>query len=161
MATPTGTTAAARQAASGFALRALPRRKTYTTSWDINGEPRFQCLWRVPSRPRCQCTPLLAPWPAVAQGDPVIDTPRTVPKMPSSTKKRPPGAAAISSSPALFRPRASAGARHSNPGDQVGTMRPCRARALQRKGRDRLGTRVRRRDAPGTENSDHEMHASA
>ena len=36
MATPTGTAAAARQAASGFALRALPRRKTYTTSWDIN-----------------------------------------------------------------------------------------------------------------------------
>ena len=36
MATPTGIAAAARQAASGFALRALPRRKTYTTSWDIN-----------------------------------------------------------------------------------------------------------------------------
>jgi hypothetical protein len=36
MATPTGTAAAARQAASGYALRALPRRKTYTTSWDIN-----------------------------------------------------------------------------------------------------------------------------
>ena len=36
MATPTGTTVAARQAASGYALRALPRRKTYTTSWDIN-----------------------------------------------------------------------------------------------------------------------------
>ena len=35
MATPAGTTVAARQAASGFALRALPRRKTYTTSWDI------------------------------------------------------------------------------------------------------------------------------
>lgn len=35
MATP-GMTVAARQAASGFALRALPRRKTYTTSWDIN-----------------------------------------------------------------------------------------------------------------------------
>jgi hypothetical protein len=37
MATPTGIAAAARQAASGFALLALPRRKTYTTSWDING----------------------------------------------------------------------------------------------------------------------------
>jgi len=36
MATPTGTAAAARQAASGYALRALPRPKTYTTSWDIN-----------------------------------------------------------------------------------------------------------------------------
>ena len=36
MATPTGIATAARQAASGFALRALPRRKTYTTSWDIN-----------------------------------------------------------------------------------------------------------------------------
>jgi hypothetical protein len=36
MATPTGIAAAARQAASGFALRALPRQKTYTTSWDIN-----------------------------------------------------------------------------------------------------------------------------
>lgn len=36
MATPAGTAAAARQAASGYALRALPRRKTYTTSWDIN-----------------------------------------------------------------------------------------------------------------------------
>lgn len=36
MATPNGTAAAARQAASGYALRALPRRKTYTTSWDIN-----------------------------------------------------------------------------------------------------------------------------
>ena len=36
MATPTGIAAAARQAASGFALRALPPRKTYTTSWDIN-----------------------------------------------------------------------------------------------------------------------------
>jgi hypothetical protein len=36
MATPTGIAAAARQAASGYALRALPRQKTYTTSWDIN-----------------------------------------------------------------------------------------------------------------------------
>jgi hypothetical protein len=36
MATPTGIAVAARQAASGFALRALPRPKTYTTSWDIN-----------------------------------------------------------------------------------------------------------------------------
>lgn len=36
MATPPGTAAAARQAASGYALRALPRQKTYTTSWDIN-----------------------------------------------------------------------------------------------------------------------------
>ena len=36
MATPYGTAAATRQAASGYALRALPRRKTYTTSWDIN-----------------------------------------------------------------------------------------------------------------------------
>ncbi|HSV70562.1 MAG TPA: hypothetical protein VLI72_10640, partial [Methylibium sp.] len=36
MATPTGIAVAARQAASGYALRALPRRKTYTTSWDIN-----------------------------------------------------------------------------------------------------------------------------
>jgi len=39
MATPTGIAVAARQAASGYALRALPRRKTYTTSWDINTEP--------------------------------------------------------------------------------------------------------------------------
>jgi hypothetical protein len=36
MATPSGIAVAARQAASGYALRALPRRKTYTTSWDIN-----------------------------------------------------------------------------------------------------------------------------
>ena len=36
MATPTGIAVAARQAASGYALRGLPRRKTYTTSWDIN-----------------------------------------------------------------------------------------------------------------------------
>jgi hypothetical protein len=34
MATPIGIAAAARQAASGYALRALPRRKTYTTSWE-------------------------------------------------------------------------------------------------------------------------------
>ena len=34
MATPAGIAVAARQAASGFALRALPRRKTYTTSWE-------------------------------------------------------------------------------------------------------------------------------
>jgi hypothetical protein len=38
MATPTGKATAARQAASGYALRALPRRKTYTTPWDINEE---------------------------------------------------------------------------------------------------------------------------
>ena len=31
-----GSAVAARQAASGYALRALPRRRTYTTSWDIN-----------------------------------------------------------------------------------------------------------------------------
>jgi hypothetical protein len=31
-----GIAVATRQAASGYALRALPRRKTYTTSWDIN-----------------------------------------------------------------------------------------------------------------------------
>jgi len=36
MATPTGIAVATRQAASGYALRALPRRRTYTTSWDIN-----------------------------------------------------------------------------------------------------------------------------
>jgi len=36
MATPSGIAVATRQAASGYALRALPRRKTYTTSWDIN-----------------------------------------------------------------------------------------------------------------------------
>jgi len=36
MATPTGIAAAVRQAASGYALRALPHLKTYTTSWDIN-----------------------------------------------------------------------------------------------------------------------------
>jgi len=36
MATPIGIAAAARQVASGYALRALPQRKTYTTSWDIN-----------------------------------------------------------------------------------------------------------------------------
>jgi hypothetical protein len=35
MTTPIGIAVAARQAASGFALRALPRRMTYTTSWDI------------------------------------------------------------------------------------------------------------------------------
>ena len=34
MATPTGTAVAARQAALGYALRGLPRRKTYTTSWE-------------------------------------------------------------------------------------------------------------------------------
>lgn len=36
MATPTGIAAAVRQAASGYALRALPHQKTYTTPWDIN-----------------------------------------------------------------------------------------------------------------------------
>jgi len=36
MATPTGIAVAARQAASGYALRALPRWRTYTTSRDIN-----------------------------------------------------------------------------------------------------------------------------
>ena len=36
MATPSGIAVATRQAASGYALRALPRRRTYTTSWDIN-----------------------------------------------------------------------------------------------------------------------------
>jgi len=36
MATPNGIAVAARQAASGYALRALPPRKTYITSWDIN-----------------------------------------------------------------------------------------------------------------------------
>jgi hypothetical protein len=40
MATPTGIAVAARQAASGYALRALPRRKTYTTSRDINTASR-------------------------------------------------------------------------------------------------------------------------
>ena len=46
MATPSGIAAAARQAASGYALRALPRPKTYTTSWDINKQLRFwhRCL---------------------------------------------------------------------------------------------------------------------
>ena len=34
MATPTGIAVATRQAASGYALRALPQRKTYTTSWE-------------------------------------------------------------------------------------------------------------------------------
>jgi hypothetical protein len=37
MATPIGAAAGARQVASSYALRALPRRNTYTTSWDING----------------------------------------------------------------------------------------------------------------------------
>jgi hypothetical protein len=36
MATPIGIAVAARQATSGYALRALPQRATYTTSWDIN-----------------------------------------------------------------------------------------------------------------------------
>jgi len=36
MATPTGIAAAVRQAASGYALRALPHKRTYTISWDIN-----------------------------------------------------------------------------------------------------------------------------
>jgi hypothetical protein len=36
MATPIGIAVALRQAASGYALRALPHRRTYTTSWDIN-----------------------------------------------------------------------------------------------------------------------------
>jgi hypothetical protein len=40
MATPSGIAVAARQAASGYALRALPRPKTYTTSWDINSADR-------------------------------------------------------------------------------------------------------------------------
>ena len=39
MATPMRVAVAARQAASGFALRALPRLKTYTTSWDITARP--------------------------------------------------------------------------------------------------------------------------
>jgi hypothetical protein len=39
MATPTGIAVAVRQAASGYALRALPRQRTYTTSWDINHHP--------------------------------------------------------------------------------------------------------------------------
>ena len=37
MATPIGIAVATRQAASGYALRVSPRRRTYTTSWDING----------------------------------------------------------------------------------------------------------------------------
>ena len=37
-----GIAVAARRAASGFALRALPRRKTSTTSWDINRSPALQ-----------------------------------------------------------------------------------------------------------------------
>jgi len=36
MATPTGIAAVARQAASGYAQRVLPRQRTYTTYWDIN-----------------------------------------------------------------------------------------------------------------------------
>jgi len=36
MATRTGIAVAARQAASGYALRALPQRRTYTTSGGIN-----------------------------------------------------------------------------------------------------------------------------
>jgi len=36
MATPIGIAVAARQAASGYALRALPQRRTYTTSGGIN-----------------------------------------------------------------------------------------------------------------------------
>jgi hypothetical protein len=44
MATPTGIAAAARQAASGYALRALPQRKTYTTSWDINFGGLYGCI---------------------------------------------------------------------------------------------------------------------
>src|SRR6185436_18184618 len=50
MATPTGIALATRQAASGYALRALPRRRTYTTSWDINHSRPFNrtttCFYR-------------------------------------------------------------------------------------------------------------------
>ena len=44
MATPSGIAVATRQAASGYALRALPRRKTYTTSWDINTDRQLAGL---------------------------------------------------------------------------------------------------------------------
>jgi len=44
MTTPTGIAVATRQAASGYALRASPRRKTYTTSWDINEKQLRQRL---------------------------------------------------------------------------------------------------------------------
>ncbi len=53
MATPNGMAAATRQAASGFALRALPRLKTYTTSWDINfpGQAKPVLAPPLPNRP--------------------------------------------------------------------------------------------------------------
>jgi hypothetical protein len=55
MATPTGIAVATRQAASGYALRALPRRKTYTTSWDIN--PSVAKSRQYPPRiPPCAAT---------------------------------------------------------------------------------------------------------
>ncbi|MBA3834084.1 MAG: hypothetical protein H0X34_19775 [Chthoniobacterales bacterium] len=52
MATPNGIAAAARQAASGYALRALPQRKTYTTSWDINPARQTPFLIQAPHRTR-------------------------------------------------------------------------------------------------------------
>jgi hypothetical protein len=45
MATPSGIAVATRQAASGYDLRALQQRKTYTTSWDIN----YQVISGVPA----------------------------------------------------------------------------------------------------------------
>jgi len=43
MATPIGIAAAVWQAASGYAVRALPRQRTYTTSWDINPGTHRRC----------------------------------------------------------------------------------------------------------------------
>ena len=51
MATPSGIAVATRQAASGYALRALPRRKTYTTSWDINSSAALNPT--LVSKPYC------------------------------------------------------------------------------------------------------------
>jgi len=49
MATPIGIAVAMRQAASGYALRASPHRRTYTTSWDINKVLRRNTTaWEMP-----------------------------------------------------------------------------------------------------------------
>ncbi len=69
MATPTGIAATARQAASGSALRVLPRRKTYTTSWDINSfmpAPGRGAPVPAPTAPRSRGADVRHAWIAAA-----------------------------------------------------------------------------------------------
>ena len=55
MATPIGIAVASRQAASGYALRVSPRRRTYTTSWDINHRFRAGGLRPLDYTPWISC----------------------------------------------------------------------------------------------------------